>query len=529
MNKRQLEVQQVHASEEEKVIRQLKQVYAQARKDCESKIRELSARTDMQNLQSIVYQKQYQEALKQQLDSILNTLNSNTFTTIADYLGVCYENGFIGTLYDLQGQGIPLIFPINQEEVVQALQVDSKLSKGLYKRLGEDTAYLKKSIRAELSRGASNGESWNQIAVHIANGMNSPFNKAYNNSIRIARTEGHRIQQESAFHCQQRAKSKGADIMKQWDSTLDSKTRPDHVELDGQLREIDEPFEVSGYEAPYPGAFGVASEDIHCRCCLLQRARWAISTEEFYDKWDGDKNELVRIKAKTYNEFKDEVKEVIHQQKIDIIGSFEEMKTYFNDRYGVSIADEVTQLDFSNVSESMKGIDKILVEFPQAQSTLKAITTNKEGVMCASYDGTISFNPFYYGVGKSSNLTSFLANATGYHPKNNTLLTTGSHEMGHILERTLIQQKIDQGIPMFGAWGKCTEAKEVLKEAYKTAKKTPDGQGLRNFQLSLQVSGYALENASECLAECVADYVANGEKSAILSQQVWKILKERLG
>lgn len=339
MNKRQLEVQQVQASEEEKVIRQLKQVYTQARKDCETKIRELSSRTDMQNLQSIVYQKQYQEALKQQLDSILNTLNSNTFTTIADYLGVSYENGFIGTLYDLQGQGIPLIFPINQEEVVQALKVDSKLSEGLYKRLGEDTTYLKKSIRAELSRGASNGESWNQIAAHIANGMNSPFNKAYNNSIRIARTEGHRVQQESTFHCQQRAKSKGADIMKQWDSTLDAKTRPDHVELDGQLKEIDKPFEVSGYEALYPGAFGVASEDIHCRCCLLQRARWAISTEEFYNKWDGDKNELVKVQAKTYDEFKKKAEEVIASQKSQFLfkeaATIKEAEAYARDVVGV--------------------------------------------------------------------------------------------------------------------------------------------------------------------------------------------------
>jgi hypothetical protein len=206
VNKRQLEVQKVQASDEAKTIRELKQVYSKARQDCETKIRELSSRTDMENLQSIVYQKQYQEALKSQLDGIIDTLNSNQFTTISDYLGVSYENGFFGTLYDLQGQGIPLIFPINQEEVVQALQVDSKLSQGLYKRLGEDTTFLKRSIRAELSRGAANGTSWNEIAGHIANGMNSPFNKAYNNALRIARTEGHRVQQEATFHCQQKAK-----------------------------------------------------------------------------------------------------------------------------------------------------------------------------------------------------------------------------------------------------------------------------------------------------------------------------------
>ena len=280
VNKRQIEIQKVSADNEERVIRQLRQVYNQASKDCAAKIQELSMRTDMENLQTIIYQKQYQEALKKQIDGILNELNSNSFTTIADYLGKCYETGFIGTLYDLQGQGIPLCFPINQEEVLQALQVDSKISQGLYQRMGEDTDYLKKSIKAELSRGISNGSSWNVVAGKIASGMNSPFTKAYNRAIGIARTEGHRVQQESTLHCQQRAKSKGADVLKQWDSTLDGVTRPTHRELDGQIREVDEPFEVAGMKAMYPGAFGNPAEDCNCRCCLLQRARWALGKEE---------------------------------------------------------------------------------------------------------------------------------------------------------------------------------------------------------------------------------------------------------
>lgn len=280
MNKRQLEVQKISTADEQRIIRQLKQVYSQASKDCATKIQELSMRTDLENIQSIVYQKQYQEAIKKQIDGILNDLNSKSFANIADYLGQCYETGFIGTLYDLQGQGIPLCFPINQEDVVQALQVDSKISQGLYQRMGEDTNHLKKSIKAELSRGISNGSSWNMVAGKIASGMNSPFDKAYKRAVVIARTEGHRVQQQSTLHCQKRAKSKGADVLKQWDSTLDGVTRPTHRELDGQIREIDEPFEVAGMKAMYPGAFGNPAEDCNCRCCLLQRARWALGQEE---------------------------------------------------------------------------------------------------------------------------------------------------------------------------------------------------------------------------------------------------------
>lgn len=280
MNKAQKEVLQAQLYDEKKTIRELKQIYEQARKDCGEKIRQLSARTDMENLQSIVYQKQYQEALKKQLDGIIDTLHGNSFSTVADYLERSYTDGYVGVMYDLHNQRIPVITPINQEQAVKAIQTDSKISKGLYSRMGEDTDQLKKSIRAELSRGVANGSTWNEIAGRIANGMNSPFRRAYNRTIGIARTEGHRVQQEAAHDAQRSAKEKGADVLKQWCATLDGLTRETHQKLDGQIRELDEDFEVDGMTAPYPGGFGDPAEDCNCRCCLLQRARWALDQDE---------------------------------------------------------------------------------------------------------------------------------------------------------------------------------------------------------------------------------------------------------
>lgn len=280
MNKAQKEVQQAQLDEEKKVIRLLEVVYERAKKDCEQKIMELSARTDLENLQSIVYQKEYQQMMVDQLEAMLYDLHEGQFTTIADYLEQSYINGYVGMFYDLQSTGIPLVIPIQQDQVVKALKTNSKLSSGLYKRLGEDVDYLKRSIRAELSRGISNGSSWNEMAVRIANGMNSPFRKAYNNAIRIARTEGHRIQNEAALDGQHGAKKKGADIVKQWDATLDSRTRPEHREADGQIREIDEPFDVGGEKMQAPGVGGSAKNVCNCRCCLLQRAKWTLDDDE---------------------------------------------------------------------------------------------------------------------------------------------------------------------------------------------------------------------------------------------------------
>lgn len=341
MNKAQKEVLRVQLNDEQKTIKQLKQVYEQAKKDCEAKIATLNMRTDMQNLQSIIFQKRYQEVLKRQINDILDTLQNDEFNSIADYLVQSYENGFIGTMYDLQGQGVPLIFPIEQSQVVQALQTDTKLSQGLYSRLGEDTDYLKRSIQAELSRGIANGSTWLELSTYIANGMNSPFKKAMNNAMRIARTEGHRIQNQAQMDTIFKAKEKGADVVKQWDSTLDSRTRDAHREADGQIREAEEPFDVGGEKMQAPGIGGSAKNVCHCRCCMLQRARWTLDVETTrnlgraqlmtdeqlepiasklnisVDELRKYSDQIIPVKAKNYEDFRRQYEKIWNYEVVD--------------------------------------------------------------------------------------------------------------------------------------------------------------------------------------------------------------------
>lgn len=68
--------------------------------------------------------------------------------------------------------------------------------------------------------------------------------------------------------------------MKQWDSTLDGSTRESHQALDGQIREIDEPFEYGWKKADYPGGFNDPAEDCNCHCVALTRAKWGLDQRE---------------------------------------------------------------------------------------------------------------------------------------------------------------------------------------------------------------------------------------------------------
>jgi len=549
VNKRQLEVLKASTADEKKVISLLERVYQKASDDCEKKIADLAARTDLQNIQSIVYQQQYQKAIKKQLDGILDTLHTESFEGITDYLGKCYENGFYGTLYDLHGQGCPVMFPIDQRQVVKALQTDAKLSKGMYSRLGEDVTYLKKSVRAELSRGISQGSTWVEMASRISKGMNSPFKTAMYNSMRIARTEGHRIQSEAQWDTVKRAKEKGADIVKQWDATLDKRTRRTHRLLDGQIRELDEPFEVDGKKAMYPGGFGIAKEDIHCRCTMLQRARWALDEDELNEL--KDRAAFFKLdKVKDFEDYKNKYLQMMNQTQnatptgsktnsINDCKDFASLTKHMKDTYGVTVDSSVGNLDYSPVQQSMSGIEKVMQEFPQAQTTLKAIGTDNAGVMCASYSGSICFNPKYYD--DASHLSGMImSDTTGFHPKNTGIVETGSHEMGHLLERTLIE-KANPGTDMLSQfrkandWSSSRQAQKVISEASKAVKASAQGRNpstgklYKIAELEAQVSGYATTNKSECLAECVADYVANGKDASPLSREVWKILKRELG
>lgn len=273
MNKREKEVIQLQLEAEEDILAELEKQYQRALNDINEKIKFLQ--TD-ELTQSRIYQIQYQQALKGQIEGIIEKLHSDNYTSLQQFLNDCYTDAFIGTAYDLAGQGIPLIMPIDQNAAVKAIITDSKIKEDLYTALGVDAKGLKKAIRQEITRGIASGMHYHDIARNISDASKAPLSRAKT----IARTESHRIQQASTYDAQKAAKKRGADVVKQWDSTLDGRTRSTHRHLDGQIKEVEEPFKMDGKEAMFPGEFGDPAEDCNCRCVSLTRARWALDDDE---------------------------------------------------------------------------------------------------------------------------------------------------------------------------------------------------------------------------------------------------------
>lgn len=312
MNKQERELAKIDLDRERRHLADTRAAYDDALKRVYAEIDRLSERDDLPGIR----QRAFQESIAEQIGGCLDELRSGQHRSVSEYLTEVYENGFLGSLYSMQRQGIPLAFPIDHRAVAKAVEATAdgvKLSKRVYKSIDK----LQDQIVAEITRGFAASAHVTDVAERIAyetdiageikRNVKGRAAQAVSRSMTIARTEKGRVQSESQLDAMSKAKASGADIVKQWDSTLDSRTRKDHRKLDGQIRELDEHFEVGGRKAMAPRKFGRAEQDINCRCTMLQRSRAAldIPESERYSKWDGDGHCFVDLSdAKNFADFK---------------------------------------------------------------------------------------------------------------------------------------------------------------------------------------------------------------------------------
>ena len=365
-----------------------------------------------------VYQKQYQQALKGQISGVIDNLHAQQYATIDKYLKDCYTDSFIGTMYSIAKQGIPLIVPINQAAVVKAVLTDSKIKEGFYNHLGVNYAKLKKVITQEVSRGIASSLPYRDIARNINNASQSGLYNAQ----RIARTEGHRIQQTSADDARHEAIKSGADLVKQWDAALDSRTRDSHARVDGEIREEDEKFSNG---LLYPGdPAGSAAEVINCRCVALSRARWALDENEL---------ETLRERARYFGLLADDSKEYGHYKAANTFHGYKEKYLAFTESSDYNTANSSDSSVFAGIISNQNGMtsgyeDALKQRFSNGSDEAKKAFNKyvpSDSVENSAYKGTAHFSPSTQKV--NMNFADDLANKRGSG-------VTFFHEHGHYID-----------------------------------------------------------------------------------------------
>jgi len=128
---------------------------------------------------------------------------------------------------------------------------------------------INQTTRAELARTLAEGVLAGEGSGALALRVRDVFQRASAaRSAAIARTEVNGAANFSRTLAHQKS---GTVKKRRWLSTRDLRTRSHHLKLHGQVRGLKEPFVIPGTSrrALYPGGFGVASEDVNCRCTTL--------------------------------------------------------------------------------------------------------------------------------------------------------------------------------------------------------------------------------------------------------------------
>lgn len=314
MDKRQAEVEKELLKHEQKAFKELKQTYNQALEDIKGRVLNLQNKLNELNMidtsgyddrskeilesmkQSKIYQLEYQKALEKEIGAILDLTKQTNVSNIQSFLTKMYQDSYMGIQYDLNSKGIPMVTPINPSLLVETINKETEGMTFAQREVANMNDF-KKAVKAEISRGIANASTYSQIAQQLS----MKTNEALYKSKRIVRTEGARVSSTAKLTSIRDEIEAGADLVKQWDSTLDGKTRPTHAHLDGQWTEVNKPFKMDGYEVQGPGLFGDPGQDCNCRCVLLCVPRWDI--EDTVVKYDNENDEL--IETKNYDDWKE--------------------------------------------------------------------------------------------------------------------------------------------------------------------------------------------------------------------------------
>lgn len=244
--------------------------------------------------------------LNKELDLIAKQITGD-YSTVAGIIQKLQENTYLQSfmqhmfIFEYAAQKVIMKTYPNLEQIQKALEQPIEFIK-LLPTLAKQRMQVLNRIRVDIAQSIMAGEGFGKMAKRLREnlGMTSKQSK------RVARTEGGRAMSQASLDSAAQVKANDVDIKKQWTSTLDSRTRSSHRQLDGKAVDITHDFKINGCVGPGPkllvGA-NSAKENINCRCVLMylvdgqepevRRAKNAddesivipFMTYEKYEKW----------------------------------------------------------------------------------------------------------------------------------------------------------------------------------------------------------------------------------------------------
>ncbi len=168
--------------------------------------------------------------------------------------------------------------PVNGHDIIDALKTNRD--------------YVINQVNQTVTRGLIRGDSYKDMATQLKGSLENNVNRY---ALRIVRTEAHKVQSIAQQDSFDYAESKGIKGRKVWISTLDSRTRPDHQDMDGVEADEDGMFTLpDGSRGEQPGMIDDYSQNINCRCSSMfvidevpevRRTKKGIEEYKTYKEW----------------------------------------------------------------------------------------------------------------------------------------------------------------------------------------------------------------------------------------------------
>lgn len=293
--------------------------YAQASKEMAEKVDAYFAKFEKENAKKMqavkagrMTEKEYREweyrkmATGQRYIEMRNTLARDLTNT--DRIAMKYVNDRVIDVYALnmnygtyqieKESKINTSFTLYNHAAVQRLIKDNpKMLPAPKVDIPKDLRWNQQHIQSAITQGILQGKSIPDIAKDLQRVTTMDENAA----IRNARTAMTGAQNAGRLDSMRRAAARGIAVKKGWLATLDHVTRDSHVDLDGEVQEIEHEFSNGCMFPGDPG--GIPAEVYNCRCRLTHEY------DKYKTDWSNPANRNTeKLGNMSYQEWKDKHK-----------------------------------------------------------------------------------------------------------------------------------------------------------------------------------------------------------------------------
>lgn len=253
-------------------------------------------------------------ALKNQIAADYQNVNQIARSTIDKTMPTVYAVNHNYGVYQIEHGGkINTSLTLYDHEAVERLMRDDPevlpapgkaVSQAIAR--GEAERWSRQKLQSVMTQGILQGESIEHLATRLADTVGESNRKA---AIRNARTMATNAQNAGRYDAYKRATDIGVNLTIEWAALLDNRTRHDHRLMNGQRRDVGEPFNTpDGYEIMWPAELGKDESDLpqreiwNCRCTLLSWVKGFEGDTVKYSEKMGDMTYEEWLKARpVYN------------------------------------------------------------------------------------------------------------------------------------------------------------------------------------------------------------------------------------